>query len=209
VVGIVGDSKSMVLNAPQPLQGFIAHAQRPQIFTSVVVRTKSHPLDYAKSVREAIWRVDRDQPIWRFRSMEQDIDAGVTSTKTMMVLTGMFAVVALIVAAIGIYGVLSYTMSRRTQEVGIRIALGADASTVTRMVVREGARLIALAVVIGLIASLIAARLLQSQLFGVGPNDVPTLAAVTAILSTVAIVACYVPARRASRVDPMVALRSE
>jgi putative ABC transport system permease protein len=209
IVGVVADTKSMVLNAPQPMQGFVPHAQRPQIFTSIVVRTKGNPLDYSKAVREAIWRVDRDQPIWRFRSMEQDLDAGVTSTKTMMVLTAMFAIVALLVAAIGIYGVLSYTMSRRTKEVGIRIALGAEASTVTRMVVREGARLIAIAVVIGLIASFVAARLLRSQLFGVEPNDVPTLAAVTVILSVVAIAACYIPARRASRVDPMVALRAE
>jgi putative ABC transport system permease protein len=187
----------------------VPHAQRPQIFTSVVVRTKGNPLDYSRAVREAIWRVDRDQPIWRFRSMEQDLDAVVTSTKTMVFLTAMFATVALIVAAIGIYGVLSYTMSRRTQEVGIRIALGADARTVTRMVVAEGARLIAIAVVVGLVASFIAARLLRNQLFGVEPTDVTTFGIVTVVLSTVAILACYVPARRASRVDPMVALRSE
>ncbi len=209
IIGVVGDSKTLVLNAPQPLQGFVPHAQRPQIFTSVVVRTKGNPLDYSKAVREAVWRVDRDQPIWRFRSMEQDLDAVVTSTKSMMLLTAMFAIVALTVAAIGIYGVLSYTMSRRTQEVGIRIALGADATAVTRMVVAEGARLIAIAVVVGLVASLIAAQLLRNQLFGVAPTDVATFSVVTVVLSTVAIIACYVPARRASRVDPMVALRSE
>jgi putative ABC transport system permease protein len=209
VIGVVGDTKQLMLNEHQLLEGYIPHAQRPQIFTSLVVRTKGNPLDYTKAVREAIWRVDRDQPIWRFRSMEQDLDAGVGSTKSMVWLTGLFAVVALVVAAIGIYGVLSYTMARRTQEVGIRIALGASATSVTRMVIGEGARLVAIAVAIGLVAAVGAARLLRSQLFGVQPNDLLTFAVVTVVLSAVAILACYVPARRASRVDPMVALRSE
>ena len=107
------------------------------------MRTTGNPLDYAKSVREAVWRVDKDQPIWRFRAMEQDLDSRRSSAKkAMMWLTGSFALVALLVAAVGIYGVLSYTMSQRTQEVGIRIALGANASDVTRMVVGEGAKLV-------------------------------------------------------------------
>ncbi len=209
VIGVVGDARHGTLSERQLLQGYIPHAQRPQIFTSIVVRTNGNPLDFVKPVREAIWRVDRDQPIWRFRSMQQDIENSVTSPKTTMWLVGLFAIVALLVAAVGVYGVLSYTMTQRTQEVGIRIALGADARQVTRMVIGEGARLITIAVGIGLLASLGAARLLRSQLFGVAPNDVLTFIAVTVVLAGVALLACYLPARRASRVDPMVALRSE
>jgi putative ABC transport system permease protein len=174
-----------------------------------VVRTAGDPLDVAKSVRNAIWRVDKDQPIWRFRAMEQDIDGAVASKKVMMWLTASFAIVALLVAAVGIYGVLSYTMTQRTQEVGIRIALGASASSVTRMVIREGAKLVGFAIVAGLVAAAGAARLLQNQLFGVRPNDLTTFVVVTVVLSAIAILACYIPARRASRVDPMVALRSD
>jgi putative ABC transport system permease protein len=209
VIGVVGDSKHYTLNEKQLLQGYVPHAQRPQIFTSIAVRTSGDPLTFAKSVREAIWRVDRDQPIWRFRAMTQDLDATVSTSKVMMWLTGAFAAVALLVAAVGIYGVLSYTMSQRTQELGIRIALGAEARDVTRMVVGEGAKLIGVAVIAGLILAAFGARLLRSQLFGVAPSDAVTYGTVTVVLSVVAIIACYAPARRASRTDPMIALRSD
>jgi putative ABC transport system permease protein len=209
VIGVVGDTKHYSLNEPQQLIGYIPHAQRPEIFTSVVVRTAGNPLEYAKSVRDAIWRVDKDQPVWRFRAMDQDIDSAVAGKKAMMWLTGSFALVALLLAAVGIYGVLSYTMSQRTQEVGIRIALGADATAVTRMVIGEGLKLVGVAVIAGLVTSAGAARLLRNQLFGVQPDDAVTFLVVTAVLSLVAIVACYVPARRASRVDPMIALRTD
>ena len=209
VVGVVGDARHFTLNEQPLLQGYIPYAQLPQVFTSVVVRTRGDPLTYTKSVRDAIWRVDRDQPVWRFRSMEQDLDAAVRSSKTTMVLVLLFAAVALAVAAAGVYGVMSYTMSQRTQEVGIRMALGANARQVARMVLGEGARLIGIAVVVGLGASAGAARLLQSQLYGVGANDVVTFVLVTVVLTGIAVLACYLPARRASRVDPMVALRSE
>jgi len=191
------------------LQGYVAHAQRPQIFTSVVVRTKGNPADYARAVREAVWRVDRGQPIWRFKSMEQDLSGVVQSKKTMMWLTGLFALVALVVAVVGVYGVLSYTVAQRTQEVGIRIALGADAGRVSRMVIGDGMRLVAVAVVVGLGLSLGASRFLRNQLFGIAATDAVTLVAVTAVLGVVALVACYIPARRASRVDPLVALRMD
>ena len=209
VVGVVGNARQFSLNETPLLQGYIPHAQRPQIFTSIVVRTKGEPLAAANSVREALWRVDRDQPIWRFRAMEEDLDAVVTSPKVTMWLTLMFAGVALVVAAVGVYGVMSYTMSQRTHEVGIRMALGADARRVSRMVVGEGARLVAVAIGAGLVVSAGATRLLRNQLFGVAPNDVVTFVVVTAVLATVALVACYIPARRASRVDPTIALRAD
>ena len=209
IVGVVGDTKHYTLNEPQLLQGYVAHAQRPQIFTSIVVRTKGNPADFAPAVREAVWRVDRDQPIWRFRSMEEDLSGVVQSKRTMMFLTALFAIVALIVAVVGVYGVLSYTVAQRTQEVGIRLALGADAGRVRRMVIGDGLRLVAVAVVVGLAMSLAASRLLRSQLFGVSANDTMTFVVVTAVLGGVALLACYIPARRASRVDPLVALRMD
>jgi putative ABC transport system permease protein len=160
-------------------------------------------------VRAAINRVDRDQPVWRFKSMQQDVDGVVGSKKAMMWLTALFAIVALLVSSVGIYGVLSYTMSQRTHEMGIRVALGADARRVRALVVGEGLRLVGVSLGVGLVASLGVARLLRSQLFGVGPNDVVTFAVVSVLLASVAVVACYLPARRASRVDPMTALRAE
>jgi putative ABC transport system permease protein len=163
----------------------------------------------AKSIREAIWRVDRDQPVWGVRSMDQLLDNAVGSPRLIVLLTVGFAIVALLLGAIGIYGMLSYTMSQRAHEVGIRIALGAESRQVVRMVVGEGMRIIVIAVVIGLAGSLAATRLLRSQLFGVGPTDVLTFSVVTAILALVAVLACLLPARRASRVDPMIALRTD
>jgi len=127
----------------------------------------------------------------------------------MMWLTGLFALVAFVVAVVGVYGVLSYTVAQRTQEVGIRIALGADAGRVSRMVIGDGMRLVAVAVVVGLGLSLGASRFLRNQLFGIAATDAVTLVAVTAVLGVVALVACYIPARRASRVDPLVALRMD
>ena len=209
IVGVAGDTRHFTMDEHQLLQAYVPHAQRPQIFTSVVVRTKGDPHDAVKSVREAVWRVDKDQPIWRFRAMEEDLDAAVTSPRVMMWLMGIFSLVALLVAAVGIYGVLSYTMSQRTQEMGIRIALGADARRVRRLVVMEGTRLVGIAVAIGLVGAFAATRLLRSQLFGVAPHDVLTFVAVTVVLAGVAILACYLPARRASRVDPMEALRAD
>ena len=209
VVGVVGDTKHFTLHEAQLFQGYVPHAQRPQVFTSIVARTRGDPLAVAKSVREAIWRVDRNQPVWRVQTMEQDISGVVESKKTMMWLTGLFAIVALLVATVGIYGVLSYTMSQRTHELGVRVALGADSGRVVAMVVGEGARLVGVAVGIGLVAAYVAARLLRGELFGVGASDVITFATVSLVLSGVAILACYIPAKRASRVDPMVALRAE
>jgi putative ABC transport system permease protein len=209
VVGVVGAAKHFTLNEKPLLQAYVAHAQRPQIFTTLAVRTTGDPLRIVNDLRKAVWRVDKDQPVWGVQSMDQLLDSAVGSPRLIVRLTMGFAIVALLLGAIGIYGVLSYTMSQRTHEVGIRIALGADSRQVVWMVVGEGMRIVALAVVIGLAGAFGATRLLRSQLFGVGPTDVITFTAVTVLLSGVAILACYLPARRASRVDPMVALRTD
>jgi putative ABC transport system permease protein len=209
IVGVVGGTKHFALTEHPLLQGYIPHAQRPQIFTTVAVRTAGDPLLLSRSIREAIWRVDRDQPVWGIVTMDRLLDSAVGSPRFIVRLTVGFAIVALLLGGIGIYGVLSYTMSQRTNELGIRIALGAESRQVVRMVVGEGMRIVGIAVALGLAGSFTATRLLRSQLFGVGPTDVLTFVVVTLLLSAVALLACYLPARRASRVDPMVALRAE
>ena len=209
IVGVVRGTKHFSLNEHQLLQAYIPHAQRPQIFTTLALRANGDPLLLTRSVREAIWRVDRDQPVWGVRSMDQLLDSAVGSPKLIVRLTVGFAIVALLLGAIGIYGMLSYTMSQRSHEVGIRIALGAESRQVVRMVLGEGMRIVGIGVAIGLVGSFGATRLLRSQLFGVGPNDVLTFSVVTVILALVAMLACFLPARRASRVDPMVALRTD
>lgn len=209
IVGIVGATKHFSLNEATLLQGYIPHAQRPQIFTTVAVRTAGDPLLLSNAIRQAVWRVDKDQPVWGVVSMDHLLEIAVGSPRLIVRLTMGFAIIALLLGAIGIYGVLSYTMSQRTHEMGIRIALGAESRQVVRMVVGEGMRIVAIAVAIGLVASFGATRLLRSQLFGVGPTDVLTFSIVTALLAGVAMLACYLPARRASRVDPMVALRTD
>lgn len=141
--------------------------------------------------------------------MSQLLDSAVGSPRMIVNLMAGFAVVALLLAAIGIYGVLSYTMAQRTHEMGIRMALGAEAQRVVWMIVREGMALVGVAVALGTVASLGAARLLRAQLFGVGTSDPLTFIVVATLLSAVALAACYLPARRASRVDPTEAMRTE
>ena len=209
VVGVVGNAKHFSLNEDQPDQVYVPYTQMPLIFTELVVRTVGEPSAVAKAVREAIWRVDRDQPVWRIRPLMVSIENQLGGRTFMMRLLTSFALLALVLATIGVYGVMSYAVARRTQEMGIRMALGASAREVVGMVLRQGLRTIGIALVIGLAVSLGATRLLQTQLFRVAPVDPLTFALAPSILAVVAIVACYLPARRASRVDPLVALRSQ
>jgi putative ABC transport system permease protein len=209
VVGVARDAKHFgPADEPRP-QAYIAYMQAPQIFTSVVVRTQRDPLAFGPLVREAIWRVDRDQPVWKIRSMESLVDGTLGSKRVLLGLVAAFASVAVLLAGVGIYGVMSFAVTQRTHEVGVRMALGARGSEVLRLIVGQGLRLTGISLVIGLVASLGATRLLASQLFGVSPSDPLTFAAVPVLLAVVAVVACYLPARRASRLDPLVALRRE
>jgi putative ABC transport system permease protein len=210
VVGVVGNTRHFQVNE-QPLdQVYFAHAQEPLIFTEVVARsTADDPMSIANAVRAAIWRVDRDQPVWAMRPVLRSIENGLGArTFTMRLLAG-FALIALTLAMIGVYGVMSYAVARRSQEMGIRLALGASAGQVVGMVVRQGMRTVGIAIVIGLGASMLVTRVLESQLYGVGRADPLTLASVPLALGIVALAACWIPARRASRVDPVEALRSD
>jgi len=209
VVGVARDAKHFgPADEPRP-QAYIAYTQSPQIFTSVVVRTRNEPMAYGTLVREAIWRVDRDQPVWKIRSMESLVDSSLGSKRVLLGLVTAFATVAVVLAGVGIYGVMSFAVTQRTHEVGVRMALGARGGEVLRLIVGQGLKLTGIALVIGLVASLGATRVLASQLFGVSPSDPLTFASVPVLLGVVAAVACYLPARRASRLDPLVALRRE
>jgi putative ABC transport system permease protein len=209
VVGIVGNTKHFQLNEPTLDQVYQPHLQKPLIFTEVVARTSGDPTLAGNSVRAAIWRVDRDQPVWRIRPVSLSIDGQLGGRKFTMRLLASFAVVALILAVIGVYGVMSYAVARRSQEMGIRLALGARGAQVVGMVVRQGMRTVGAAIMIGVVLALGASRLLESQLYGVDSSDPLTFVAVAASLGFVAMAACFVPARRAARVDPVVALRAE
>ncbi|HEY8176185.1 MAG TPA: ABC transporter permease, partial [Gemmatimonadaceae bacterium] len=209
IVGVVGNAKHFQLEEAPLDQVYVPFTQRPLIFTELVVRAPGDPMSVANSVRSAIWRVDRDQPVWRVRPVTQSIDGALGTRKFIMRLLASFAVLAVVLATIGVYGVMSYAVARRTQEMGIRMALGARSNQVVGMVLRQGMRTIAIALVIGLGVALAATRVLETQLYGVQRLDPLTFAAVPLALALVALVACYLPARRASRVDPVRALRAE
>jgi putative ABC transport system permease protein len=209
VVGVARDAKHFGPADEVGPQAYIPYMQNPQIFTSVVVRARRDPMALAPAVREAIWRVDRDQPVWKMRTMESLVDSALGSKRVLLGLVAAFAGVAVMLAGVGIFGVMSFAVTQRTHEVGVRMALGARGGEVLRLIVGQGLRLTAIALVIGLVAASGAMRLLASQLFGVTPSDPVTFVAVPLVLGAVATIACYLPARRASRLDPLVALRRE
>ena len=209
IVGVVGTVKHFRLSEDPLDQAYVPYEQRPLIFTEAVVRATGDAGAIAGAVRAAIWRVDRDQPVWRVRTMNRVLDEARNGSRLTVWLMASFAALALVLAAIGVYGVMSYTVTRRTQEVGIRIALGARRGQVLGMVIRDGMKVISISLVIGLASAMAATRLLASQLFGVSAVDPLTFTAVSIILGGVALAACFLPARRASRVDPIVALRAE
>jgi putative ABC transport system permease protein len=209
VVGVVGNAKHLTLREEWRPQLYRPSLQAPFIFSNVVARTEGDPLALAKSVRAAIWAVDREQPVWRITSMEGLLERALRPVRFTMLLTGAFAALALLLGAIGVYGVMSHLVQQRTREVGIRLAVGARPAQVIRMVLAQGLRVAAVAAVVGLLAAAGVAQLLAGQLFGITTTDPVTYAGVTLVLGVAAALACWLPARRAARTDPMIALRSE
>jgi putative ABC transport system permease protein len=209
VVGVVGDAKHDWLSEEQRPQIYDCYSQDPGLFATVVVRTKVEPMSLARGVREAVWKVDKDQPVWKVRTVESLLAYNVADKRFLMLLMVVFAALALTITAIGLYGVMNYTVGRRTHEIGIRMALGARARDVLKLVVSQGMRLALAGVVVGLIASFALTRFIQSLLFGVSATDALTFTSVSALLCGVSLLACYIPARRATKVDPLVALRHE
>jgi putative ABC transport system permease protein len=176
----------------------------------MVVRTNvSDPLALTSAVQSAVWNVSKDVPLADIRTMQDVIANSTLRRKFTMLLLAIFAGLAMLLAAIGLYGVMSYAVSQRTHEIGIRMALGAQKTDVLRMVVRQGMGLVALGLVLGVVASVAATRLMAGLLFGVSATDPATFSVVAILLASVALAANYVPARRAAKVDAMVALRYE
>jgi putative ABC transport system permease protein len=218
IVGVVGDTRESGLDQPPPPAFFIPAAQTPDAMTALsnrllpldwVVRMRAGSADARPTIRRALLAVAPQQPPANIRSAGELMGASLARQRFSMSLLTVFAGLALVLGSIGLYGVLSFVVAQRTQEIGIRMALGALRRDVLRLVLRQGMVWAVIGIVIGAGASLGLTRLMSALLYGVAPNDGSTLAGVTLLLLTVALVACYVPARRASKVDPLVALRYE
>ena len=222
VIGVVGNVRHWGLGDPgtyNPSQIYISFYQLSDQWIpafaralSVAVRT---PLDVATimpAVRNVVYGTGKDQPVYDVRTMQQIVSESMSSQRLPMVLLAVFATLALLLASVGIYGVISYSVTQRVQEIGVRMALGAEKGQIFQMVIGQGLRMAVVGLAIGVAAALILTRLLLSfshLLYGVGPRDPVTFASVSLVLTGAAVLACYIPARRASRVDPMVALRDE
>jgi putative ABC transport system permease protein len=174
-----------------------------------MIRTTSKPESLAAAVRTEVQAMDQDQPVYSIRTLSSVLSESVATPRFRTLLFGVFAVVALILAAVGIYGVMSYAVTQRTHEIGIRVALGAQGSDVLKLVVGHGMALTLAGVMIGLTGAFALTRVLSTLLFGVSATDPATFSVIAVLLAAVAFLACYIPARRATRVDPMVALRYE
>jgi putative ABC transport system permease protein len=207
IVGVAGDTTQFALNL-----GALPTMYLPSIragVAAVVVRASGDPLALTASVREAVREVDRDQPIANIRSMDQIMSSMAGQSRFGALLLGVFAAVALLLSAIGIYGVIAYSVAQRTREVGIRMALGAQGRSVLGLVIGQGMKFVLIGVGVGIAGALALTRVLSSLLFNVSATDPLTFVGVSTLLALVALLACYVPARRATKVDPMIALRRE
>jgi predicted permease len=209
IVGVVGNVKFGALDDATPPEVYLPHAQHPVEDLTIAVRTSVEPLAAVPVARAVLAAMDRELPMADIRTMTDLVGRSIAERRFVMLLIGAFAALAVLLAAIGIYGVLAYLVAQRVQEIGVRLAIGAAPRDVVRLFVREGAALAGIGLVCGLAGALAAAQALTSLLFGVAATDPSTFAGVAVALASVAFVATYVPARRAARVDPMTALRTD
>jgi putative ABC transport system permease protein len=209
IVGIVSDVSQYALDQKSPMQIYLPHEQFPTSFNTIVVKTMDNPGQMTAAVRSAILSVDSEQAVFNVQTLQELQSNSILLRSFFMLLLITFASLALILAVVGIYGVMSYAVTQRTQEIGIRMALGARSGDVLKMVLRSGLVLTSIGVVIGLAGAFALTRLLAALLFGVQPTDALTFVSVSATLISAALVASYLPARRAAKVDPLVALRNE
>ena len=209
VVGIVGNVKHRRLDADPKPELYFPYSQYPGNFMTLVARTSADPLNAIPAIRNQVLALDPDQPVFDIKTMDERLSKSVAVSRFIMFLLGVFAALATLLAAVGIYGLMAYTVSQRTHEIGVRMALGAGAADVVSLVLKQGLKLVLAGVGIGVAGSLALTRLMESLLFEVSATDPLTFALISAVLTGVALAACFVPARRATRVDPMIALRYE
>jgi predicted permease len=209
IVGVVADERSQGLRAPADPATYFSLPQFTFNDNWVLVRTRGNAKAFIPTLRQTVWAMDRDLPLENVRTMDEILGESVADTRFNTALLSLFALVALLLAAIGIYGLLAYTVAQRTSEIGIRMALGAQRWSVLRLIVGNGLMLAVIGVAIGAAGSLVATRALERLVFGVSTTDPGVFAFVALALTAVAVTAAAVPALRASRVDPIVALRSE
>jgi predicted permease len=209
VVGMIGDEK---IGGPQDVESagvYVSHEQSPVYGMVLSVRGNVNPLSLQKDISKAVWSVNKDQALTNIRTVDQIRDQQMGGRRIGTILLATFSTIALLLAGVGIYGVISYSVAQRTREMGIRAALGASQQRLMRLVLDRGVILTAVGLVIGLAGSIGLTRLMSSLLFGVGVRDPLTMVSVAVVLAAVALLASYVPARRATKVDPVVALRYE
>ncbi len=210
VVGVVGSIKQNDLTETESVGAYyFTYKQRPPGFVTLVARTTVESLTLTSAIRQVVSRIDPDLPFYYPESLEHRVSESLVARRTPVMLLGVFAGVALLLAGVGIYGVLAYSVTQRTRELGIRMALGSSPGGVSRMVVLQGVRVLGLGLVIGIGGSVLSVRLIQSLLYGTQPTNPAVLLSVAAILSAVGLGACLLPARRATRIDPVVALNTE
>ena len=209
IVGVLRDTKLYGLANPARFEVYVPYRQAASNGMQLVVKSRVHPTFLMTSIRRVVASVDKDQPISEVETMTQWVDDAVATPRITLILLGLFSALALVLAAIGIYGVISYAVAQRTQEIGIRLALGAQPGDVVRMVLRDGTIITGAGVLVGVTVAFGLTRLMASLLFSVSAADPLTFAAVTLVVIFIAMAACFIPARRTLRVDPVVALRNE
>jgi putative ABC transport system permease protein len=209
IVGVVGDVKAQGLDADASAMMYVSYKQVPRPYMSFVARTASDPQNFIQAISKAIYSVDKEQALTNVRTMEQVMADSVSGRRFNMTLLIAFAVLALVLAAVGVYGVMNYAVTLRRRELGIRMALGAQTADVLRLVLGQGLTLTLIGVGAGLVGAYGLTHLMANLLYGVTATDFLTFVSVSGVLIAVGLLASYLPARRATKVDPMIALRSE
>jgi predicted permease len=212
IVGVVGDVRQLdLIRVPRPAMYFSALQDATNAGDRInewAIRTSGDPMALAPSLRTAVWSVDSSLPVTRVQTMDDIRSAATASQQFNLLLVGVFAVLALVLAAVGLYGVTSYSVEQRTRELGIRLALGAQRAELLRLVLAQGTRLAVIGLAGGAMAALVLTRFMSALLFGIGARDPLTFAGVSLLLLAVSLVAAFIPAHRATRVDPVIALRT-